>query len=137
MKTETRHRSVAGFTLIELLIAVTVAAILTAIAVASYGFATVKTRRGAAKGCLTEGAQYMERYYATHFSYSGASLPDCSVDGVDKYYSVAFATGMPTESAYRIEATPLGSQASSDSRCGTLSLDNTGTKGANDVDACW
>lgn len=136
-----RHPRLAkGFTLIELMIAVAIVAILVAIAVGSYDFATVKTRRAAAKGCLTEGAQYMERYYTLHFSYSDAteppSLPVCSADVTD-FYAVAFATGMPTATAYTIEAVPQGGQATSDTKCGTLSINQTGVKGATDVDACW
>lgn len=132
-----RHpRTASGFSLIELMVAVAIVGILVAVAVGSYDFATVKTRRAAAKGCLTEGAQFMERYYTTHFNYTGAVLPECSADVTD-FYTVAFATGMPTATAYIIEATPQGAQASSDTKCGTLSLDQTGVRGATDVDACW
>jgi type IV pilus assembly protein PilE len=123
----------AGFTLIELMVAVAVVGILTAIAVASYGFATTKTHRSAAKGCLVEGAQYMERYYALHFSYADATLPACSADVTD-FYAVGF-DGTPDADSYRIRAVPTARQ--DDSTCGTLSIDDTGVKGADDVDACW
>jgi type IV pilus assembly protein PilE len=135
------RRRAAGFTLIELMIVVAIVAILIAIAVGSYDFATTKTRRNAAKGCLTEAAQYMERYYSMHgLTYDDldnpAQLPTCSADVTD-YYTIAFAADEPTASSYKVQATPKGSQASSDTRCGTLSIDDKGTKGANDVDACW
>jgi prepilin-type N-terminal cleavage/methylation domain len=131
----------AGFSLIELLVTLAVAAILVAMAVASYDFATVKTRRGAAKGCLAEAAQAMERHYTANFSYAGATLPACSTD-VAAHYALGFATGEPTASSYRLEAVPQGRQASSDATCGTLTIDNTGVKGAGDnavatIDACW
>ena len=135
-----RPRHVTGFSLIELLVAVAIVGILVSIAVGSYGYATAKTRRAAAKGCLTEGAQFMERYYTRHFSYSDAAdppvLPGCSADVTD-FYTVAFAAGMPTATAFKIDAVPRGGQVSADSRCGTLSLNQTGQKGANDVNACW
>jgi type IV pilus assembly protein PilE len=127
------RRHAAGFTLIELMMAVTVVAILVAIAVASYDFATVKARRGAAKACLASGAQFMERYYTKNFSYEGAVLPDCDADVTD-HYAVAF-DGTPDTDTFTIQAVPNASQ--DDSKCGTLSIDNTGTKGANDVAACW
>jgi type IV pilus assembly protein PilE len=128
-------RQAKGFTLIELLVSVAIVAILVSLAVASYGFATVKTRRAAAKTCLTEAAQTMERHYTLNMSYDTA-LPDppCSADVTD-YYDVGFAAGQPTDTTYKIEAVPTASQ--DDGACGTLSLDQTGTKGANDVDACW
>jgi type IV pilus assembly protein PilE len=136
-----RIRREAGFTLIELLVTMAVAAILVVIAVASYDSATVKTRRGAAKGCLAEAAQSMERHYTANFSYVGATLPACSAD-VSDHYTLGFATGEPTATTYRLEAVPQGRQASSDKTCGTLTLDNTGVKGAGDgsdaaIDACW
>jgi type IV pilus assembly protein PilE len=135
----TRRR--AGFTLIELLVTLAIASILVAMAVASYDFAMVKTRRGAAKGCLAEAAQAMERHYTANFSYAGAALPACSSDVTD-HYTLGFAAGEPTASTYRIEAVPQGRQASSDATCGTLTLDNTGVKGAGDnaaatVESCW
>lgn len=123
----------AGFTLIELMITVAIVAILVSIAVASYDFATVKTRRSAAKACLVEGAQYMERYYTLHFSYKDATLPDCSADVTD-FYTVGF-DGTPDADGYKIKAVPTARQ--DDSRCGTLTIDVTGAKGATDVDACW
>lgn len=127
-----RRRS-AGFTLIELLIAVAIVAILVAVAVGSYDFAMVKTRRGVAKACLASGVQYMERYHTLHFSYEDAVLPDCSSDVTD-YYTVGF-DGTPDADTFKIQAVPNSKQK--DSTCGTLWLDATGVKGANNVDSCW
>jgi type IV pilus assembly protein PilE len=127
------RRAAGGYTLIELMVTVAIVGILMAIAVASYDFATVKTRRSAAQGCLTEGAQYMERYYTLHFSYVGAVLPDCSAD-VSDFYAVGFS-GTPDADSYAIQAVPNARQK--DSTCGTLSVDSAGTKGANNVDSCW
>jgi type IV pilus assembly protein PilE len=136
MRIEKRDRirvSAAGFSLIELMVAVAIVAILVAVAVGSYDFAMVKTRRGAAKACLANGAQYMERYYTLHFTYEDAALPDCDSDVTD-YYTVGF-DGTPDADGFTIQAVPKASQ--DDSKCGTLSLDDTGAKGANDVAACW
>lgn len=122
-----------GFTLIELMIAVAIVAILVAVAVGSYDFAVVKTRRGAAKACIASGAQYMERYHTLNFSYEDAALPACSSDVTD-YYTVGF-DGTPDADTFKIQAVPNSKQK--DSACGTLSLDSTGVKGANNVDSCW
>jgi type IV pilus assembly protein PilE len=137
-----RHpRRQGGFTLIELLVALAIVAILAVMAIGAYDFANVKARRGAAKGCLLEAAQAMERYDADHFSYEGATLPACSAD-LDGHYALGFAADEPTAGTYRIEAVPQGAQASADDGCGTLSIDDTGVKGAGDgsadaIDACW
>ena len=136
------HRQAAGgFTLIELLIAIAIVGILATVAVASYEFAMVKTRRAAATGCLVEAAQAMERHYTLNFSYADAKLPGCSQDVTD-HYTVGFASGEPTATTFRIEAVPKGRQASADETCGTLSIDATGVRKAGDgsaavVDACW
>jgi type IV pilus assembly protein PilE len=119
------------------MITVAIVAILTVVAIASYEFAVVKTRRAAAKGCITESAQYMERYYTTNFSYADATLPKCSSD-VTPYYRVEFS-GAPDASTFTIQAVPLNRQASADARCGTLSINQVGTKTATGSDGaqCW
>ena len=132
------QRASAGFTLIELLIVVAIVAILTVAAIEGYDFAMVKARRGAARGCLAESAQYMERYYTTNFKYTDATLPACSAD-VTRFYRVEFA-GTPDASTYTLQAVPLGAQASSDTLCGTLSLDQVGNRtasGTGGSPACW
>lgn len=130
---QARPAAARGFTLIELLVAVAIVAILVAVAVGSYDFATVKARRGSAKACLLNGAQYMERYYTLHFSYVDADLPPCDADVTD-YYTVGF-DGTPDDDSFKITAAPKSTQK--DSTCGTLSIDSTGVKGANDVGSCW
>lgn len=127
-----------GFTLIELMIVLAVVAILAALAVTSYDFAVVKTRRAAAKGCLAEAAQYMERYFTTNLKYTGAGVPACSADVTD-HYRIEFA-GTLDASTYTLQAVPTGAQASADRLCGTLSVNQAGTKGATGSggpEACW
>ena len=126
-----RHRN-RGFTLLELMIVVMIVAILAALAISGYDYATRKTRRAAAQGCLTETAQGLERYYTTHMTYVGATLPVCSAD-VRQYYTVAFAAGEPTASTYTLSAVPQGPQARD--TCGTMTLnDRTQKTPATD---CW
>lgn len=134
---------VSGFTLIELMITVAVVGILMAIAVASYDFAMVKARRGAAEGCLMEGAQYMERFYTTNFAYDkdklGADvvLPSCSTD-VNTYYTVQKRSAAAR--VFVLEAIPRGSQATADTKCGTLTVNQAGQKtisGSGQTSACW
>lgn len=125
-----------GFSLLELMIAVAVVGIVTAAAVASYGNSMVKTRRGAAQGCLMEAAQFMERNYTLQMTYVVDDFPElaCASDLAD-FYDFAFE-GVPDGDSYEVEATPIGSQLD-DNICGTMSIDQAGTKTATDVEACW
>jgi len=138
-----RKPAVAGFTLIELMVTVAIVAILATIAIASYDFAMVKARRGAAEGCLQEAAQFMERFYTTNLAYDkdsgggNVSAPACSQD-VSPFYTVSFATGEPTPTTYALQAVPTSAQK--DSRCGTLSINHRGQKGATGTTGptgCW
>ncbi len=133
-----RHED--GFTLIELMVTIAIVGILAAIAIQSYEFATVKTRRGAAEGCLLEAAQYMERYYTTNMTYVDAAIPTCSTD-VSPHYGIAFF-GTPDAKSYILQATPVSGsrQETADAKCGTLGVNQAGTKtasGNSGVAGCW
>lgn len=147
----------AGFTLIELMIVVAVMAILAAIAYPSYISHITKTHRVAAEGCLSEYANWMERYYTTNLKYdkdqggtavappfngAGATnIMDCATTSrTGNNYTYGFAAGEPTATTYKITATPQGAQASRDTNCGTLSIDQSGTRavsGAGGLAECW
>ena len=125
-----------GFSLLELMIAVTVLGIVTAAAVATYGNSMVKTRRGTAKACLMEAAQFMERNYTLNMTYVVVDFPELAcADELEDFYDFDFV-GAPDATTYVVAATPEGSQLD-DTLCGTLSLDQAGAKTADDVEACW
>ena len=131
-----QRRAGHGFTLIELLIVVAIVAILTVTAIASYEFAMVKARTSAAKGCLTDHAQYMERYYTAKMTYKNAAKPTCS-DDVTPFYTIRYLNDEePTDSTYTLEIVPQGRQAEADGKCGTMTIDQTGKKTAT-KDGCW
>lgn len=138
-----------GFTLIELMVVVAIVAILASIAFASYEYAVTKSRRSAAAACLQERAQFMERFYTTNMSYVSRAppnaapvLPQCDAE-LQPFYSVAYAV-TPTAAAptaYTLSATPLASQLTNDTLCGTLTLTHQGVRGeggtATTAEECW
>ena len=127
-----------GFTLLELMVVLVVVSILTALAISAYTFAVRKSRRSAAQGCLTESAQYMERFYTTNMRYdqdtggSAVSLPGCSSD-VTPYYTVSFSAG-PAASSFTLRAVPKGSQVK-DTTCGTMTINQVGV--TTPSTGCW
>ncbi len=110
-----------GFTLVELMIAIAVIAILAAIAYPSYEQYVLRTHRAAARSCLVELAQWMERYYSSHMTYAGAALPStaCQADLAARY--TFGLDGSPTSAAYRLKAQPIGTQMRDS--CGALTID--------------
>jgi type IV pilus assembly protein PilE len=134
-----------GFTLIELMIVVAVIAILTTIAYPAYTAYITKTKRKAAEACLSEYANFMERWYTTNLRYDkdsgGTNItfpPSPNIDcagtgqtGRDYGYSLA-----KTSTTYTLTATPSGSQATRDTLCGSLTIDNTGARTPTTT-GCW
>ena len=138
--------SSAGFTLIELMVTVAIIAILSAVAYPNYTDRVVRTRRAAAAGCATELAQFMERVYATNVRYDVNPTAATVLPGVQcrndltASYTFAFAASQPTARTFTINATPSGAQATKDTKCATLSLDQANTKaisGTGTAAECW
>ena len=138
-------RAAGGFTLVELLIVVFIVGLLAAIAYPTYMDSMVKVRRDAAKTCLSEDAQFMERFYTTNLRYDqtlggvAVALPGCSSGAdVNNFYTVTLSA--VAARSYTLQAAPIGAQLSRDTECSTLTLNNVGTKtesGSKTVDYCW
>lgn len=151
-----------GFNLIELMIVVAIVAILAAIAISAYSNYVVKANRSAATACMSEYANYMERYYTSNLRYdetpaSSAStapvanpaigspspmLLDCaSTSETGNNYQYALPTLAVSATSYTVQATPIGAQLTRDKLCGTLTLDQHGNRKYNGTAStlaqCW
>lgn len=134
-----------GFTLIELVVTIAIVAILATIAYASYESFVTKSRRAAAATCLQERAQFMERFYTTNMSYldraTNLAPPVAQCDAeISGFYQVGYQ-GATTAMAYVLQAVPQGAQATNDTLCGTLTVNQQGARGesgtAASADECW
>lgn len=130
-------RGAAGVTLIELLVAVAIVGILAGIAYPSYQRYVARTHRNAAAACLSQYAQFMERFYTTNLTYLDAEpVMGCQTENsMNRHYTFAVTVGADGRS-FVARATPVGAQATLDATCGVLSLDQAGGRSpANN--ACW
>jgi type IV pilus assembly protein PilE len=158
-------RSTRGFTLIELMMVVAVVGVLAAIAYPSYQEQVRKGKRAEGRGALLKGAQMQERYYTTNNAYSdAATFPTLFglATSASVYSGDGTAANNNAASAYTITlaAGTTGAVATSfvltatpnfmDTKCGALTLSNTGLKGvagytfqstsvtpAGSVPDCW
>lgn len=126
-----------GFTLIELMIVVAIIGILAAIAYPGYQEYAMRANRAEARSILLENAQMLERHFTTSNDYSsfGGLIGQSPKTGTAKYA----ITVAGTATTYTLTAAPEGAMAS-DSKCGTMTLDNTGAKtksGSETVEYCW
>jgi type IV pilus assembly protein PilE len=139
--------AVKGFTLLELMIVVAIIAILSAIAYPSYVNYITKTRRVAAEGCLSQYANYMERFYTTNMSYNSTANPnpfktagntlgfDCaSAQQTGNYYKYSLPSA--TSVAYVVQAAPINAQLTRDTMCGTLTMNQAGVRTPTTT-GCW
>jgi type IV pilus assembly protein PilE len=134
-----------GVTLIELMVTMSIVGILAAIAVPSYTRYVTRTNRAAARACLSEGAQQMERFYTTAFTYVNAEGGDGSLgltceteSSLNTRYTITVDT--LAQRTFRLVATPIGAQLAGDTQCGVLTLNHLGTRtesGTGTLDQCW
>ncbi len=132
----------AGVTLVELMVAVAIVAILASVAYPSYMDQVRKGRRAEGQAVLMEAAQFLERYATMTMRYdqnaagTAVALPDTLTkapkDGTSKFYDVSLQS--VSANAYTLRAVPAGSHT--DDACGTLTVTQTGVKGAAKPD-CW
>ncbi len=141
-------RRSAGFTLIELMITIAVVGILTAIALPSYNSYVARSKRAEARGVLVTAAQHLEKQFSINSSYCQpagcdaatvlpANLRTSGANATRREYDIR-ATAL-TANGYTLSAVPATGGTMVGDACGTLTIDNFGTRGQSSGTAatCW
>lgn len=152
------RRRGGGFTLIEMMIVVVVLGILVVIALPAYRDYVLKSNRAVAKGKLLELATRQEQYFGDNKIYSNTLdtflalgtqngrvdanynwVPVTSPDGIYQVSVATSAVGGIDHMAYTLTATAVNAQADDSAKCATLTLTNTGQRGATGSlgKDCW
>lgn len=125
-----------GFTLIEVMIVVAIIGILAAIAYPSYDEYVKRGNRTEGQAFLSDVAARQERYFSQNNAYVTADaeiakLGLSSLNSPTDKYTISLAEG---DGGYTLTARQLFN----DTKCGNLTLNALGEKGAGgSVDDCW
>lgn len=132
-----------GFTLIEVVIAMTIIAILAAIAIPAYTAYLTRGYRSDARSTLLLAAQWMERWRTERGTYQDGGVSPTLPYGLNVSPPTGtarynLAVDAPTPGAYTITATPVGSMAGDP--CGNYTVNNRGVRahtGSETEMTCW
>jgi type IV pilus assembly protein PilE len=140
-----------GVTLIELMIVIVILAVIASFAYPSYMNYVVDTKRTAATSILLQVADRQQQFFMDNKRFANdltnlgfANNPLVIADdgrtmanAVDSASTYSVALTNVTATTYTITAAPLNSQAARDSECGSLTLNQTLTKGSDGGSDCW
>lgn len=142
-----------GFTLVELMVVVAIVGILATIAYPNYTQYVAKTKRSTAKTSLSAVSARLEQYfldnktYTTNMTLIGFPADPMYINSGGDWVAAAANTNTyqiditaADARTYSISAIPQNVQVDADADCGTLTLNQAGTKGATGADGvagCW
>ena len=125
-----------GMSLIELVIVVALMAILLAMAVPTYSAYMLRVHRTEAIRMLLQASMCQQKIYAGRGLYDTSQ---CQPASEQQRYRISYASPDTRDRNFRAMATPQGAQLGDP--CGSLSLDQSGTRGigARDLSVikCW
>jgi type IV pilus assembly protein PilE len=132
-----RLNGARGFTLMELMVVVVVLGILAAIAIPNYSEYIRRGHRSAAQAYILDLASRQVQFYLDRrvFADNVAALNLAAPAEIANRYNVAIAVAAGPPATFTITATPTGSQTGD--RCGNLTIDQTGARGAAATTGCW
>ncbi len=148
MKIARRQR---GITLLELMVVAAIIAMLSSFAYPSYMRYVTNSKRTAATTALLQIAERQQQFFMDNKTYANdltalgfSANPwviaddgtSAAVGDADSVYSIALSNVAAT--TYTITAAPLHGQLDRDTKCGSLTLDQVGTRGSSTGnDGCW
>jgi type IV pilus assembly protein PilE len=145
------NRKQTGVTLLELLIVVAIVAMISAFAYPSYMQYVTRAKRTAATTMLLQVADRQQQFFMDNKRYAGnltrlgfaADTITVDEDGQvvpaddgDQVYTVTISGS--TNTTYTLTAAPQLAQATKDTKCGSLTLTQTGQRGYSGTGGeCW
>jgi len=141
-KPGTSRQRQAGMTLIELMVVVVIVGILASVAYPSYQEYVRRAKRAEAKALLSDITARMERYYFDNNTYTD-DLTDlgyavAAPESAEGHYQASLEDGPSGDitTSYAARVSPVSPH--NDPKCGELTLDSRGTKGATaNAEECW
>jgi type IV pilus assembly protein PilE len=117
------------------LVTVAIIAIVAALAWPAYTRYITRTKRAAGVACMAQVTSYMETYYTRNMRYDkdvdGAAntLPELTCMGAGNAgHDYDFSIGDLGVSTFTVTITPKDAQATQDTACGTLAVDQANTQ---------
>ena len=123
--------------MIELVIVVAIIGILSTIALGFYGDNVLAANRTEGRAALQAAAGTLEKCKSLYGSYNHANCNYADFTSESNFYDI---TGAIAATSFTLTATPVaGEPQANDADCTTLTLTNTGLKGATGADTaeCW